>query len=81
MNIEKTKENGCKIFTILFKNTDPHYEFGDFKGKAEEILQKIAELGETKQYFSAGTIIDLSKIFKKINYAIKNEFGLLLKKA
>jgi len=79
MKEENKKENGCKIFSILFKNKEPQYDFGAFKGKAEEIVQKIAELGGTKNYMLAKDTIELSKVFKEINQAIKTEFGLLFK--
>lgn len=79
MEKENKKENGCKIFSILFKNKESRYEFGDFEGKAEEIVQKIAELGGTKNYKLANDTIELSKVFKEINQAIKTEFGLLFK--
>lgn len=79
MKEENNKENGCKIFSILFKNKAPQYEFGKFKGKAEEIVQRIAELGGTKNFKYANDTYELSKIFREINQAIKTEFGLLFK--
>lgn len=79
MKEENKKENGCKIFSILFKNKESQYDFGDFKGKALEIVQKIAELGGTTNYKLAKDTIELSKVFKEINQAIKTEFGLLFK--
>ncbi len=80
MEKERQIENGCKIFSILFKNNDSSYEFGNFAGKAEIILKKIAELGETKDYYTSENLQELTNVFREINEVIKNNFGLKLNK-
>ena len=76
MEEEKNMENGCKIFSILFKNNDSSYEFDKVIGQAENILQKIAELGGTNHYYTSETLLELNNTFKLINDSIKNNFGL-----
>ena len=44
---EKNIENGVRIFCIFFKNKEKKYDFGNIEGKAEKMLQEIAELGQT----------------------------------
>ena len=78
MQDEKDKEHGCKIFTILFKNKNPIYEFGSVFGKAESILQNISELGNTGHYYTSENLKELTNVFKQINEAINTNFGLKL---
>lgn len=80
MQDEKNKVNGCKIFTILFKNNEQRYDFGNAKGKAESILQNISQLGGTSNYYTSENLQELINAFKKINEAINNNFGLKLNK-
>ena len=71
-------ENPCKIFTILFKNKDPKYNFGSVLGIAENHLQEIAELGGTEHFYNSKDLTQLREAFSKINDAIQNNFGLKL---
>ena len=80
MEEESRKENGCRIYCIYFKNKEEQYDFGVIKGKSEEILKKIAILGNTKNYYNFDSLLELSKTFKLINEAIKAEYSLKLKK-
>lgn len=80
MEEENKKENGCKIFSILFKNKESEYEFGKVLGMAEINLQKIAQLGGTQHYYTTENLSGLINAFKRINEAIKNNFGLKLNK-
>lgn len=80
MKEEKKMENGCKIFAILFKNRESIYEFNEFAGKSEFILKKIAELGETQEYYTSENLQQLTNALKNINDVIKNNFGLKLNK-
>ena len=80
MEKERQIENGCKIFTILFKNQDQSFEFGNFAGKAELYLKNIAELGETNNYYTSENLQELTNVFREINEVIKNNFGLKLNK-
>ena len=74
MKSEKDRENGCRIFTIYFRNKEKKYNFGNFEGKAEEILQKIAKLGNTEHYYDSNSLSKLYKIFNIINEAIQNKY-------
>lgn len=80
MQDENNKINGCKIFTILFKNNEKQYDFGKAEGKAESILQNISQLGGTSHYYTSENLQELINTFKKINEAINNNFGLKLNK-
>ena len=51
---EKNIENGVRIFCIFFKNKEEKY--GNIEGKAEKILQEIAELGQTQQYYNSDSL-------------------------
>ena len=55
IKVEKTRENSCKIFCIYFKNKEEQYNFGKVQGKDEEILKKIAELGETQNLYNTSS--------------------------
>ena len=77
MKYEKNRENGCLIYTILFKNKDPGY-MSEVKEKPEDILQKIAELGGTEKYYLSKDTTELLNVFKSINQAIKTSFGSIL---
>ena len=78
MKEEKKLENGCKIFTILFKNKESIYEFSNFAGNSENIVKEIAKLGETRNYYTSENLIELIDVIKNINDVIKNNFGLKL---
>ena len=80
MKNEKDRENGCKIFSIFFKNKEKRYDFGKWEGKAEMILQEIAKLGETENYYNSNSLNELYKIFGKINEAIQINYKLKLGK-
>ena len=73
---EKKKENGCKIFCIYFQNDEKKYDFGKWKGKAQDILKTIANLGETKDYYNSRNLDSLYTSFDKISDAIQNNFTL-----
>ena len=77
---ERNRENGCKIFSIYFKNKEKQYDFGNFEGKAEEILQRIAQLGETNHYYNSDSLQQLYNIFNLINEAIQTNYKLKLSK-
>lgn len=78
MKAEKKRENGCKIFSIYLKNLESTYDFGEIKGKSEEIIQKIAELGETKNYYNPDDLNSLCDSFLKISEAIQTNYVLKL---
>lgn len=80
MIYEKNRENGCKIFSIYFENKEKEYDFGSFEGKAKEILQKIAKLGETDHYYNSDSLEQLYNIFNIINEAIQINYKLKLSK-
>ena len=77
---EKNRENGCKIFCIYFKNNEKKYDFGDWEGKSEEILQTIAQLGETGHYYTSISLEELCRTFEVINKAIQTNYKLKLHK-
>ena len=77
---EKNIENGVRIFCISFKNKEKKYDFGNIEGKAEKMLQEIAELGQTQQYYNSDSLLELSKIFNRINEAIQTNYKLKLNK-
>ena len=78
MEVERTMERGCKIYTIFFKNNEQTYEFGKVLGKANEILSQISELGGTHKSYTSENLQELANAFIKINKSIKNNFGLKL---
>jgi hypothetical protein len=80
MEEENSKENGCRIYCIYFKNKEDKYDFGEIKGKSEEILHEIAKLGKTEHHYNSNSLIELSNTFKLINEAIKTDYSLKLKK-
>ena len=79
MKNEKKKENRCKIFSIYFKNNEEQYEFGEIKGKSEEMLQKIAQLGGTERCYNSNNLKELCNVFNKISDAIETNYKLKLK--
>lgn len=44
------------------------------------MLQEIAELGQTQQYYNSDSLLELSKIFNRINEAIQTNYKLKLNK-
>lgn len=79
MENENKIDNGCKIFSIYFKNHEKKYDCGYAAGKAEATLEKIAQLGGTKKYYTSENLQELTDVFKEINDEIENNFGLKLK--
>ena len=74
---EEKYKNKVKIFCIYFKNLDKQYEFGEFAGKAEIILEEISEIGGTeKKIYTASTLEGLYDSFTSISDAIKNNYSL-----
>ena len=72
MEKENKIENGCKIFCIFFKNEN-------YSGN--EMLEKIAKIGGTGNYYTTKNLIELCKVFEKINEAIENNCRLKIKKS
>ena len=72
MEKENKIENGCKIFCIFFKNE---------KYSGNEMLEKIAKIGGTGNYYTTKNLIELYKVFEKINEAIENNCRLKIKKS
>ena len=80
MEKEKARENGVKIFTVYFNNKDEQYDFGEMKGKSQEILEEISKLGGTKKVYYSDSLKSLCDAFYKINEAIESTTRLKLKK-
>ena len=80
MKIEKAIENGVKIFCVYFQNKEETYNFGECKGKSEDILKEIAEMGETNIVYNSDSLETLCNAFKRINEAIETNYRLALKK-
>lgn len=80
MEKEKARENGVKIFTVYFHNKDEQYDFGEMKGKSQEILEEISKLGGTKKVYYSDSLKSLCDAFYKINEAIESTTRLKLKK-
>ena len=80
MEIEKARENGVKIFCVYFQNKEDNYDFGDCKGKSEEILKEIAKMGETNIVYNSDSLETLCNAFKRINEAIETNYRLKLNK-
>ena len=77
---KKTRENSGKIFCIYFKNKEEQYNFGKVQGKDEEILKKIAELGETQNLYNTSSLSQLCNAFIKISDTIQTNYKLKLNK-
>ena len=80
MEKEKARENGVKIYTVYFHNKDEQYDFGDMKGKSQEILNEISRLGGTNKVYYSDSLTSLCDAFNKINEAIEITTRLKLKK-
>ena len=80
MEKEKARENGVKIYTVYFHNKDEQYDFGDMKGKSQEILTEISGLGGTNKVYYSDSLTSLCDAFNKINEAIEITTRLKLKK-
>ena len=72
MEKENKIENGCKIFCIFFKNE---------KYSGNQMLEKIAKIGGTGNYYTTKDLPELCKVFEKINEAIENSCMLKIKKS
>lgn len=73
---EKKREDSCRIYCIYFKNKEKKYDFGECEGKAEEILQEIAKIGDTKDIFTSDSVKSLCKNFEQISKAIQTNFSI-----
>jgi len=73
---EKKREDNCRIYCIYFQNKEKKYDFGKFKGRAEEMLKEIAKIGETKDIFTSDTVDSLCKNFEQISEAIQTNFSI-----
>ena len=73
---EKKREDNCRIYCIYFQNKEEIYDFGKFKGRAEEMLKEIAKIGETKDIFTSDTVVSLCKNFEQISEAIQTNFSI-----
>lgn len=76
MESEKKYKNETQIYCIHFKNNDPQYEFGEFKGKSEEILRSIARIGGTYDFYTADSLSELYDCFNSISDAIQSNYSL-----
>ena len=76
MERENSLENGAKIFCVYFHNLEQRYDFGKIKGQSSEILNQIAKIGGTKQFYDSDTLQGLCKTFDIINEAIETDYGL-----
>ncbi len=68
---DKKNDIRSKIFCIYFKNE---------KYSDNNIMERIAKIGGTKNYYASKSLEELYKIFKNINEAIETNFGLKLKR-
>ena len=80
MKNEKARENGVKIYCVYFQNKEETYDFGECKGKSEDILKEIAEMGETNIVYNSDSLETLCDAFNRINEAIETNYRLALKK-
>ena len=71
MNEDKKNDIRSKIFCVIFKNE----EYSE-----NNILENIAKIGGTKNYYASKSLEELYKTFKSINEAIETNFGLKLKR-
>ena len=72
MEIEKKRENGCKIFCIYFG--------GRWKKKGEQNLKEIAKLGETGDIYNSNSLMSLCEVFNQIADIIQTNYKLKLSK-
>ena len=82
MNEDKDKDKSqILIYSILLSESVPFYRI--FGGtKREEVIphmNKIAELGGTKNLFESKTPEDIDKALKKIANAVVTKYGLKMK--
>ena len=50
------------------------YEIGESKGKSNIVLQKFAEIGGTKHYYTPHNLPELCNTFKTISDAIQTNY-------
>ena len=79
MKIEKSRENGVRIYSVYFQNKEQNYDFGENKGKSEELLKEISKIGETNMFYKSDSLESLCRAFSRINEAIETNYRLKLK--
>lgn len=72
---EKDQDNGLRIFCIFFQNKVKGF-IKEVKGDSKFILNQIANLGETKQYYNSDSLSSLFNIFSRISNTIQNNYRL-----
>lgn len=72
MKKEKNDDNNCSIYSIFFGNDSEENK------EAKIILNNIAKLGGTNQFYNSDNLCKLCESFLKISEAIQTNFRLKL---